>query len=455
MTQHKYRLFAWIAVLLSFVLYTVQAYWIKREDFASFFGSYALLFLLFYWISLNKQTFSFNLFATISILFRLVFLFAIPALSNDFYRFIWDGELITNLINPYAHKPDELISFGGFLDEPRMRILYHGMGELSQQNYTCYPPLNQILFLIPAIFSDDIHVQLIILKLIIISADIGIIWIGKKILDHLKLSRDKIWLFILNPLVIIEFTGNVHFEGVMLFFLLIAVYLLLKRQWLFATFFIALSIHVKLLPFMLIPLFIKYIGFRRWILFGALTGIFTLLLGVVFLNNEFLIHLLNSLSNYFSAFEFNAGLFYVIREIGFAVKGYDVIQTAGPILGFVVLLSILFLSTFRSFQNQLDLIKLILFAFVIYYFFSAIVHPWYVTSILLFSIFTNYKFGLIWSLLVMLSYSAYTVDGVVENPIFIATEYCLVFAVLLTEIFLNKRNGLLSLEKSKLINGHV
>jgi alpha-1,6-mannosyltransferase len=85
----------------------------------------------------------------------------VPALSNDFFRFIWDGELITNGINPYAHKPDDLISFGGFLDEDRMRVLYHGMGELSQQSYSCYPPLNQLFFVIPAALSDTITTQLL------------------------------------------------------------------------------------------------------------------------------------------------------------------------------------------------------------------------------------------------------------------------------------------------------
>ena len=81
-----------------------------------------------------------------AIVSRIFLVFSVPELSPDFYRFIWDGELLTQGINPYAHIPNDLISFNGFYDSQYMRSLYNGCTTLSQGNYSNYPVLNQFLF---------------------------------------------------------------------------------------------------------------------------------------------------------------------------------------------------------------------------------------------------------------------------------------------------------------------
>lgn len=447
----KYRVLAVIAVLVSAGLYAYQGYFLSRDNFEGFFGSYLLLFGLFYWLWLNRQNFAFNNFLILAISLRLILLFAVPALSNDFFRFIWDGELITNGINPYAHKPDDLISFGGFLDEERMRVLYHGMGELSQQSYSCYPPLNQLFFVIPAALSDSIAAQLIIFKIIMILADLGIILVAKKIAEHLNVNVYKVWLFALNPFIILEFTGNIHFEGVMIFFMLCAIYLLLKNQWIFSTVFFAFAVQIKLIPLILLPLLIKKLGLRRMIGYAGISAILILLLGKLFLNETFLLNMMGSVDQYFERFEFNAGIFYVIREIGFTAVGYDTIQTVMPVLTKIILISIILLALMRRYKTDSDLITMGMFAFFIFYSFSTTVHPWYISLILILSVFTNYRFALIWSLLVMLSYSAYAETSFAENKWYLMTEYIVVFAVFIYEIKQSWQSGLIDFQVKKIL----
>jgi alpha-1,6-mannosyltransferase len=447
----KYRVLAAFAILASGGLYFYQGYFLSRENFQGFFGSYLLLFGLFYWLWLNRQNFSFNHFLIVALSLRLILLFAVPALSNDFFRFIWDGELITNGINPYAHKPDDLISFGGFLDEDHMRVLYHGMGELSQQNYSCYPPLNQLFFVIPAALSDTITTQLIIFKIIMILADLGIILVAKKIAEHLKVNINQIWLFALNPFIILEFTGNVHFEGVMIFFMLCAIYLLLKNQWVFSTVFFAFAVQVKLIPLIILPLFWKKLGLRRMIGYVGLSAIVIMLLGKLFLNETFLLNMMGSVDQYFERFEFNAGIFYVIREIGFMTVGHDTIQSVMPILTKIILISIILLAILRKYKTDQDLMVSAMFAFVIFYGFSTTVHPWYISLVLIYSVFTNYRFALIWSFLVMLSYSAYSEPLFAENKWLLMTEYILVGSVLVYEIIKTRKPDLLDIQFKKLL----
>jgi len=442
----KYKVLALVAVIISGLLFYSLGYHTPRENFTGFFGSYLLLFGLFYWLTLNKQEFLFRDFFVLAILFRIILLFSIPELSNDFYRFFWDGELITNGVNPYAHIPNELISFNGFLDEPYMRYLYHGMGELSQGNYSCYPPLNQVFFLIPSAISDSVTTNLIILKILIILADVGAIIVGKKILDHLKLDVNRIWLYALNPFIILEFSGNVHFEGVMIFFLLCSIYLLLKEHWLLSAIFIGLAIHIKLVPLMLLPFIFKKLKWRKTIGYLAMTTIIILLAGQLFLNEVFLVNMFTSINYYFVRFEFNASVFYVLREIGFALKGYDMVSVIGPVLSVITFFGIILLALLKSFKADKDIFVAMLFGLVIYYGLSTTVHPWYISLILVLSIFTQYRFGLIWSFLVMLSYSAYTNNVFQESVLFLFVEYGILLLVIVYEIKKYWRKDAIGLE---------
>jgi hypothetical protein len=53
-----------------------------------------------------------------ALLFRLLLLFAVPALSDDFYRFLWDGRLSLEGINPFLYTPRQLIQSGWGANHP-------------------------------------------------------------------------------------------------------------------------------------------------------------------------------------------------------------------------------------------------------------------------------------------------------------------------------------------------
>ena len=105
---------------------------------------------------MKSKPLNFKYLAGISILFRLVILFQIPNLSQDFYRFIWDGRMILEGLNPYLSLPETYIQ-QGLNPISEALTLYEGMGTLNGSHFTNYPPLHQIGFLIA--IRTDVEVE--------------------------------------------------------------------------------------------------------------------------------------------------------------------------------------------------------------------------------------------------------------------------------------------------------
>jgi Gpi18-like mannosyltransferase len=382
--------------------------------------------------------------AVIALLFRLVLLFAIPNLSQDFYRFIWDGKLILEGLNPYLSIPGRALSGA---EVPFDEKLIDGMGNLSAGNFTNYPPISQFCYAIAAwIGGKSILGSIIVMRFLIIAADFGTLWFGRKLLQKFKLPEHRIFWYALNPFIIIELTGNLHFEGVMLFLLIASLYFLLQKKWVWAAVLFGLSVSTKLLPLMLLPLFFNYfrknkrLGLAKLVGYYAIVSVVALLTFFPFLDSALLQNLGSSLALWFQKFEFNASVYYIIRWIGYQIVGWNIIATVGKILPMIVLAVVLGLAFFRKNNSSPQLVVSMLFAVSAYFFLSTTVHPWYIATPLLFSIFTKFRFALVWSFVVFLSYSAYDKTGVDENLWLVALEYLVVFGVLIYELK-NRRGG--------------
>ncbi|WP_028283312.1 polyprenol phosphomannose-dependent alpha 1,6 mannosyltransferase MptB [Olleya marilimosa] len=436
-----------LLILASFCLYGVFAYNLARTDHTNLISIYIVLFGLFIKIVNNNKN-NFKLLIAIAIISRLIFLIAIPNLSQDFYRFIWDGRMILQGFNPYLHTPASFIALGEYPISQAQQLVV-GMQALNASHYSNYPPINQLLFTIAnLISSSNILGSVIGLRLIIIAADIGTLYFGAKLLKRLELSQYKIFWFILNPFIVIELTGNLHFEGVMLFFLILSLYLLHKNKWQWSAVIFALSISTKLVPLLFLPLFVKWfrvkdnhskIDFKKLIYFYIIIGVSTLVLFTPFFSMEFVNNYSKTVGLWFGDFEFNASIYYIAREVGYLITGYNQIAIIGKILPVIIFTSIWYIALTRQNQNFITLIKSMLIAFTVYLLLSTTVHPWYIASILLLSIFTNYKYPLIWSFIIIISYLAYANADNTENLWIIGFEYLVVFTALFWDVLKQKK----------------
>ena len=435
-----------IAVVISLVLYLYFAYFLQRENYIELSSLYVLLFIPFlYFLKFEKQNLQFLI--GITILFRLIFLFAIPNLSQDFYRFIWDGRMILEGFNPYISLPETFIQERNFPVSQAVD-LYDGMGQLNGSHFTNYPPINQLNFLMAAFFSNSsILGAVIVMRIQIILADIGIIYFGKKILDKLNLPIHHIFLYALNPFIIIELTGNLHFESVMLFFLIWSLFLLLQKKWIWAALVLGLSVSVKLIPLLFIPLFFQWFvfnqekevrskkkGFLKLLMFASIVILTNIILFLPFISSELINSYTDSIGLWFRNFEFNASLYYVAREIGYLFRGYNEIAVIGSIMPMIAILFLIVITFFRKNKSPQEMITVLLLGISFYYFTTTTMHPWYLATLVLLSVFTKYRFTLIWSLTIILSYQAYANDPWKENLWFVGIEYLLVVVFLIWEI---------------------
>ncbi|MDA8971285.1 mannosyltransferase [Flavobacteriaceae bacterium] len=435
------------------LLYFLFAYFLERSDFLNLLLLYSGLFYAA-WKIIQYTKFNFWIWAVIGITARVLFLPSIPNLSQDFYRFIWDGRLLILGINPYVFTPEQLAN--GLLKTTELtsleaisnaKILIQGMGSLNASHYSNYPPINQLCFALAALFAKtSVLGSVIVLRIIIIGADLGILYFGKKLLERLDLPEKNIFWYFLNPFIIIELTGNLHFEGVMLFFVIWSLYLLDKKRWVLAAILLGVSVSVKLLPLLFLPLFYKYLapdglfkkGFWKMKKFYWVTLATIVFTFAPFASKTFISNFSATIGLWFQNFEFNASVYYIIRWIGFQTVGWNIIATVGLILPMVVFICIVLLAVFRKYNTTQKLITGMLLAVSIYFLLATTVHPWYITTPLLLSVFTKYKFPLLWSFMICFSYAAYGANGFNENLSLVAIEYSVVIGVALWEIFIKK-----------------
>jgi hypothetical protein len=301
-----------------------------------------------------------------------------------------------------------------------------------------------LCFVIAGLFAGkSILGSAIVLRLIIITADFGTLYFGKKLLVKLKLPAHNIFWYILNPFIIVELTGNLHFEGVMIFFLVWSMYLLYFGMWQLAAVLFACSVSIKLIPLIFLPLLYQKLKWKRSIGFYTIVGIVTLLLFLPFYSAEFVNNYAETVGLWFHNFEFNASFYYLARAIGFWISGYNEIAIIGACTAVLVFAFVLGISFFRKNVSMIQLITAMLFALSFYYFTASTVHPWYIATLLMLSVFTKYKFPLIWSFVIVLSYLAYLQIGKaekVENLWIIGLEYAIVYGALIYELVLKKRS---------------
>lgn len=359
---------------------------------------------------------------------RLLWGWTMPLLSDDFWRFLWDGHLLAAGESPFAHTPRAwLQAYSG--DDGFYAQAFPCLN--SPDYYSLYPPLSQLWFYLGAVCGgESIEGQVWALRLWLWLAECAAVvglWRWLRV-EGIEVRYALLWL--LNPFVIVEFSGNLHFELVQAAFLFWAMYFWRQGRFLAWSLMFGAAVLCKLIPLLLMPIFFFALPSWRW-RFGASALIGAMVVGAFLplVSVGELLHIAESLRLYVDKFAFNASAYYFLCWLG-ELMGW---QNAAAVLGtflYALLFFVAWAVAWWSWRRAWRLEAACLLVLVAYYALTRTLHPWYWLLPLCFSLtLPRWRF---WALFVaaclFLSYATYARTPYAENMPLLVVQYACIFA---------------------------
>ena len=180
-----------------------------------------------------------------AIAMRLPFLATEPILSDDIFRYVWDGRVQHAGINPYIYAPDaeELVFLRNDL-YPRIN---------NKDIPTIYPPAMEWAFYVAIAISES----LLLMKALFVLCDLALIVVLSGILRALGLNPVRAVIYGWSPLVIVEVAGSGHNDALAVLGLFAAQWALLRHRDVLGMALLTLSGLAKVIGYALAPLFLR------------------------------------------------------------------------------------------------------------------------------------------------------------------------------------------------------
>ena len=191
-----------------------------RGPYTTTFLAYFLVAGIVYAIAvhrLRRDQLPLKLIWVFAILFRLVMLLTFPTLSDDVYRYAWDGHLLNQGLNPYAQP----------VSDPSLDAYNIHLRALVNHDWMASPylPVAQLVFA----FAMWIAPQSILAFQVTATVfDLLSGWLVMNLLKTFQLPHRNLLLYLWNPLVIVEFSHGAHVDSLMIFLMLAAFWFLAR-----------------------------------------------------------------------------------------------------------------------------------------------------------------------------------------------------------------------------------
>jgi alpha-1,6-mannosyltransferase len=325
----------------------------------------------------------------LAILFRVTLLFTSPpTLSDDVYRYIWDGRLMNAGVNPYAYP----------VNSPLLDPYASPLRALVNHNWMASPylPAAQLLF---ALVYRLVPESPLAFQVAAVFFDLLTGWLVIDLLRRLGLPRTRALIYLWNPLVVVESAHGAHVvDALMVCLIMAALWLLIaRRSRVPSAAMLAAATLTKGLPVILLP-----VVARRWrpgptLLYGSLVvaacAVFALGAGWGLTGPLDGDGLFGALRIYGSLWNYNGGLYHWIEVLvsGHPTPGAVPQEIVGwqPILAAKLIVAAALLTVLgivwckeRQIEDDLAQLRLAMVPLAAYLLLTTTVHPWYVTLVI-------------------------------------------------------------------------
>ena len=360
-------------LLLAGIFYVIGVYWVERFRL----GATALFIIL-----------------ASAVLFRVVLLSAPETLSDDVYRYQWDGRAQRAHVNPYVVFPNQ--EGLEWLQNPE-----HPEPP-GEDTPTIYPPLSELAYRMIETVSGYKRISTVL--------DLACVGLLLLLLAAMKEPLHRVLAYAWNPAVLIAFAMSGHFDSLAIVTFLGALFFLLTNRPVLSMAGLALSVLSKFFPILLLLAFLK----RVRLVYVAIFVVLVFAFYVPFLDAGS--HLFEGAGNYARDWVNNASLFHLLLFVVRSKVG------AEAVAGLIVLAGIGYLAKRRvvPLWSSLILTGGVLLV-------SPTAYPWYFTWSIPFLCFYPNGAWLLMSITSVLGYTpaiAYGAEGPLKNSLLmLSLEY--------------------------------
>ena len=202
------------------------------------------------WLVLRRADGSIYFILGTALLFRLTLWSSPATLSDDIFRYVWDGQVQLAGINPYLYAPSA----------PEVAHLHEALSQSVNHAdiSTVYPPLAQFFFRAVCTLNPTPAAM----KLALLLCDWGLCLLLARSLVRRGQDPRRVLLYAWNPLPLIEVAGSGHIDALGILLLFLALHALQLRHLTTAVCALTAAFLAKLFPLILVPTFWRCPGDR-------------------------------------------------------------------------------------------------------------------------------------------------------------------------------------------------
>lgn len=230
-----------------------------RAHIGLYFASHAVLvvLMLIVWRRMpGAGPAAFRVMLVAAVAFRLIAALAPPSLSDDVFRYVWDGRVQASGHHPYRFAPADPMRA-----ELRDAVVYPKIQHPEVP--TVHAPLAELVFAALAL----LHLDVTGFKLAAAALDAGVVWALLALLTAGGWPRDRVVLYAWNPLAVIETAASGHIEPLGALFVMLAVAWVMRGKTVRAGAALGAAIQAGLFPLILL------FGFARRMKLPALIAL--------------------------------------------------------------------------------------------------------------------------------------------------------------------------------------